>query len=34
VDAKKAIKEGIVIQRAGKTVYVTDVIPPGYIKKM
>lgn len=33
VDARKAIDEGIVIQRAGKTVYVTDLIPPGFIKK-
>lgn len=33
VDAKKAIHEGIVIQKAGKTVFVTDLVPPGYIKK-
>ena len=33
VDAKKAILEGIVIQRAGKTVYITDAISPEYIKK-
>jgi putative RNA 2'-phosphotransferase len=33
VDAKKAINEGIVIQKAGKTVFVTDLVPPGYIKK-
>lgn len=33
VDAKKAINDGIVIQRAGKTVYVTDLVPPDFIKK-
>jgi putative RNA 2'-phosphotransferase len=33
VDAKDAIEKGIIIQRAGITVYVTDMIPPEYIKK-
>ena len=33
VDAKKAMSEGVVIQRAGKTVYVTDGISADYIKK-
>ena len=33
VDAKKAIDEGIVIQKAGKTVFVTDLIPAEFIKK-
>jgi putative RNA 2'-phosphotransferase len=33
VDAGKAIKSGIVIQRAGKTVFITDSIPPQYLKK-
>jgi len=34
VNAKKAREEGIQIQKAGKTVFVTDMIPPTYIKKM
>ena len=33
VDAKKATTKGIVIQRAGKTVYITDSIPSEYLKK-
>ncbi|UCE75268.1 MAG: RNA 2'-phosphotransferase [Methanomassiliicoccales archaeon] len=33
VDAKKAIKDGVIIQKAGKTVFITDVIPSKYIKK-
>jgi putative RNA 2'-phosphotransferase len=33
VDAKDAIEKGIIIQKAGITVYVTDMIPPEYIKK-
>ncbi len=33
IDAKKAIETGIIIQRACKTVYVTDLIPSDYIKK-
>ncbi len=33
IDAKKAIEKGIVIQRAGKTVFITDSIPSEYLKK-
>ena len=33
VNAKKAMDSGIVIQRAGKTVYITNEIPPEHIKK-
>lgn len=33
VDAKNAINKGIIIQKAGITVYVTDMIPAEYIKK-
>jgi putative RNA 2'-phosphotransferase len=34
INSKKAITNGIVIQRAGKTVYVTDLIPSEYLKRM
>lgn len=33
VDAKKVIKGGIVIQRAGKTVFITNEVPPQHIKR-
>jgi len=33
VDAQKAMDSGIVIQRAGKTVYITSEVPPEHIKK-
>lgn len=33
VDAKRAIADGIVIQRAGKTVFLVDGIPPHYLKR-
>jgi putative RNA 2'-phosphotransferase len=33
IDAKEAIGSGIVIQKAGKTVFITDVIPPEYLDK-
>lgn len=34
VNAKSALETDIVIQRAGKTVYITNEIPPEYIKKV
>jgi putative RNA 2'-phosphotransferase len=34
VDAKKAVEDGIIIQRAGKTVFITDAIPPNLIERM
>lgn len=34
VDAKKAIKDGIIIKQAGTTVYLTDEVPPEYLKKL
>ena len=33
VDAQNAMDSGIVIQRAGKTVYITGEVPPEHIKK-
>ncbi len=33
IDAKKAVEEGIVIQRAGRTVFLTDEVPPQFLKK-
>jgi putative RNA 2'-phosphotransferase len=33
VDAKSAIGKGVVIQKAGKTVFITDMIPSDYIQK-
>jgi putative RNA 2'-phosphotransferase len=34
VDAKGAAEDGILIQKAGKTVYLTTDVPPKYLKKM
>ena len=34
VNAKSALETDIVIQRAGKTVYITNEIPPEYIKRV
>jgi hypothetical protein len=34
VDAKAAAEDGIVIQKAGKTVYLTNDVPPQYLKRM
>ena len=33
VDAKRARAEGLVIRRAGKTVYVVDRVPPEYLRR-
>ena len=34
VDAKRARDEGLVIRKAGKTVYVVDQVPPEYLKRL
>ncbi|MDI6708178.1 MAG: RNA 2'-phosphotransferase [Candidatus Thermoplasmatota archaeon] len=34
VDAKKACEEGIIIKRAGRTVYITDEVPGKYLKRV
>ena len=34
VDAKQAAEDGIVIQKAGKTVYLTNDVPPHYLKRL
>jgi putative RNA 2'-phosphotransferase len=34
VDAKAAAEDGIVIQKAGKTVYLTNDVPPQYLTRM
>jgi len=33
VDAKKAIKKGVVIQKAGKTIYLAKEVPPKFLSK-
>ena len=33
VDAARAIKEGVVIKQAGKTVYITDEVPPAFLQR-
>ncbi len=33
IDAKRACSEGLVIRRAGKTVYVVDQVPPEYLTR-
>ncbi|MGI0053728.1 MAG: RNA 2'-phosphotransferase [Thermoplasmata archaeon] len=33
IDAKSARREGIVIMQAGKTVFLADGVPPGYLKR-
>jgi len=34
VDSKQAAEDGIVIQKAGKTVYLTNDVPPHYLKRL
>jgi len=34
VDAKAASEDGLIIQKAGKTVYLTTDVPPKYLKKL
>jgi RNA:NAD 2'-phosphotransferase (TPT1/KptA family) len=33
VDAKKAVEDGITIQRAGKTVFLVEEVPACYLKR-
>ncbi|MEM0448835.1 MAG: RNA 2'-phosphotransferase [Methanomassiliicoccales archaeon] len=33
IDSKKAVQDGIVIQRAGRTVFLTQEVPPNYIRR-
>jgi putative RNA 2'-phosphotransferase len=33
IDAKSAVEKGVLIQKAGTTVFVTDMIPPEFLKR-